>query len=94
MPNNRMPGILEDFVRFMVPPRDDLWSLADASVTAIPPKAVRFPSVRRAKVVVHTWLAWQEEPGLPLGTAITARYLDTEASVAQGLMAWLTRLFT
>ena len=94
MPNNCVPGILEDFVRFMVPPGDDLWPLADASMTAIPPKALRFPSVRRAKVVVHTWLAWQAEPGLPLGTAITARHLDAEASVAQGLMAWLTKLFT
>ena len=93
MPNNRVPGILEDFVRFMVPPGDDLWSLADDCVTAIPPEAVRFPSVKRAKVVTHTWLAWQEEPGLPLGTAITARYLDAESIVAQGLMTWLTRLF-
>ena len=63
MPDKCVPGILEDFIRFIVPEHDALWSLADASVAGIPAHAVRFPAVRRAKVVAHTWLAWQEEPG-------------------------------
>ncbi len=42
---------------------------------------------------IHTWLAWQEEPGSPLGQAITKRYLDADAPRAQQLMDWVRRLF-
>src|SRR5436190_24268592 len=36
-----------------------------------------------SKALIHTWLAWQEKPGRPLGLAITARYFDATASYAQ-----------
>jgi hypothetical protein len=46
-----------------------------------------------AKARLHTWLAWQEEPGKPIGQAITKRFLDPEATEAQAFLDWLRRLF-
>ena len=45
------------------------------------------------KAVIHTWLAWQKEPGRPFGTAITARFLDPNVPEVDVLVAWLKRLF-
>lgn len=45
------------------------------------------------KANIHTWLSWQEEPGKPMGQAITKRYLDTSAPHAQQLIDWMRRLF-
>lgn len=94
MPDNELPGILEDFIAFLVPSSDDLWPLVTAFIEeGIPPERRRFPAVRKPKSLIHAWLALQEEPGKPLGQAITSRYLVAEASVADPLLAWLRRLF-
>ncbi len=53
----------------------------------------RFRDVYESKAHIHTWLAWQKEPGKPLGQAITARYLDADAPHAQQLMDWIRKLF-
>jgi hypothetical protein len=47
----------------------------------------------KPKAIMHTWLAWQEEPGLPFGTAIKAGYLDSSAAPVDTLVSWLNRLF-
>lgn len=95
MPNNQTHGILEDFIAFLVHdlPNNLLWQHVDKSVTDIPTQEVRFPEVRKSKALIHTWLAWQQEPGKPLGQAITAKYMDAQATEAKVLINWLTRLF-
>ncbi|MEW5985155.1 MAG: DUF3226 domain-containing protein [Chloroflexota bacterium] len=93
MPNNGLPGALEDFIAFLVPAGDALWERARQCVNEIPAAGRRFPPERQSKAEIHTWLAWQEEPGKPLGQAVTARYLDTQAPHAQQLVAWLRRVF-
>ena len=93
MPNNRTSGILEDFLRFLVPQPNILFDHAKASVAAIPEGERRFKQLAEPKAVIHTWLAWQEEPGLPFGTAITARFLDPSVAEVDVLAAWLKRLF-
>lgn len=45
------------------------------------------------KAMIHTWLAWQREPGRPMGLAITKRFLDPEAPSAMEFVAWVRRLF-
>ena len=91
MPDNSTPGILEDFVRFLVPVPDALFDHAKASVASIPDRL--FSLNDEPKAVIHTWLAWQKEPGRPYGTAITARYLDPSVPQVDVLAAWLMRLF-
>ncbi len=91
MPDNRVPGNLETFVTSLVPEGDVLWQHAHDVLRQLPER--RFEDKDEGKAHMHTWLAWQERPGLPMGWAITARYLDADAPHAHTLVAWLSRLF-
>lgn len=93
MPDNQGKGILEDFLQFLVPEGSGLFEHVKSSVAAIPESERRFSRLVEPKAMIHTWLAWQEEPGKPLGTAITARYLDPGAAQVDVLVSWLRRLF-
>lgn len=94
MPNNQLPGELENFVRLLVPAADTLWPRAEQSIQAIPADERLFPAHDRIKATMHTWLAWQPEPGRPMGLAITKRFLDPNAPSAQLFVAWVRRLFS
>ena len=91
MPDNRVPGILEDFLRFLIPAHDALLPHAEQALATLPD--TRFEPLKRPKVLMHTWLAWQEEPGKPYGQAITARYLDATLPAGAAFAAWLQRVF-
>ena len=93
MPDNRSPGILENFLRFLAPTPNALLEYAEACVNGIPPEELRFRGVDTPKALIHTWLAWQETPGRPFGTAITARFLDPDVPQAAVFAAWLRNLF-
>ena len=93
MPDNAVPGILENFVRYLVPTGDKLWLRAEQCVTQIPAEERLFSEVALPKALLHTWLAWQEEPGRPIGQAIKNKSLDANALQAQSLIAWLRKLF-
>lgn len=93
MPNNDLSGTLEDFIGFLVMSKDNLWTEAKICVDRIPETQRPFKHLIQ-KAYVHTWLAWQEEPGTPMGQAITKRYLDADAPHAQQLVAWVRQLFT
>ena len=94
MPDNQMSGILEDFLRFLVPNPSSLFDHVQKSVANIPPTERRFRLVYdEPKVLIHTWLAWQKTPGLPFGTAITARFLDPNVAQATVFAEWLRNLF-
>lgn len=93
MPDNQLPGMLEDFAARLISPADPLWPCAQSVVDQIPQPERRFPVERTAKAKLHTWLAWQEEPGKPIGLAITTRYLDPNATQAAEFINWLQALF-
>ena len=93
MPDNRLPGILEDFLRFLVPDGDGLLAHAGQAIDSIPAGQRRFSDVKAAKARIHTWLAWQEEPGKPFGQAISAHYLNPELPAADIFAGWLQRTF-
>ncbi|WP_295583382.1 DUF3226 domain-containing protein [uncultured Lamprocystis sp.] len=93
MPDNLLPGILEDFLRFLVPQGDVLLAHVDQAIDNIPSGHRRFSDVRAAKARIHTWLAWQEEPGKPFGQAISAHYLDPNLPAANTFATWLQRTF-
>jgi hypothetical protein len=94
MPDNRLSGMLEDFIQHLIHHGDALIPRAQASVDGIPATERRFQDVHRAKALIHTWLAWQEEPGTPLGLAVTRRYLDANHALAQRFLTWLRTLFS
>ena len=91
MPDNTTNGILENFLAFLIPQPDLLFEHAITSVESIPEQ--RFIELDKPKAIMHTWLAWQKEPGQPYGTAITSRFLDASLPQADLLASWLNRLF-
>ncbi len=92
MPNNRDAGSMEDFFALLLPATDTLWERARLCVEQIPAEERLFKNAF-IKAHVHTWLAWQERPGLPMGKAISERYLDANELNARQLLDWLRRLF-
>lgn len=91
MPDNRASGLLEDFLQFLIPESDSLLPHARQAIETLPEK--RFSDAHYSKVLMHSWLAWQEEPGKPYGQAITARYLDPTLPLGQTFAAWLRKMF-
>ena len=57
MPDNKTPGILEDFLRFLVPAGSKLFEHVQSSVESIPTDERQFEDIARSKVDIHTWLA-------------------------------------
>lgn len=101
MPDNTLEGELEHFLELLVPRKDEnpLWSHVSSTLAGMPPEhefpdySKRFKEQDRRKAIIHTWLAWQEEPGKPLGQALTARYFDARAPHALTFIDWIRRLF-
>lgn len=93
MPDNKTNGMLEDFLRFLVPSNSPLYKHVEDSVANIPDGEKRFSDNALSKAHMHTWLAWQEEPGKPYGQAITAKYLDAGVQEVHVFIDWVKRLF-
>ncbi len=93
MPDNQLPGELEHFAQFLVKADDKLWVRANQCILDIPETDRLFTASDTIKAHVHTWLAWQSEPGKPMGQAITKKYFDANAPHAVQLIAWIRRLF-
>ena len=94
MPDNSLTGKLEDFVRMLIPAGDELAAEADSALKVIEDKDVqRYADKDRPKAFIHTWLAWQDEPGRPMGAAITRRYLAPTSTQAERFVTWLRQLF-
>ena len=45
------------------------------------------------KAQVHTFLAWQDEPGRPMGESITRRYFQINVPKALNFVEWIRKLF-
>jgi hypothetical protein len=89
MPNNREEGAAEDFLLELIPDDDPLLPIAESCLETVP-EAER---PNESKVLVRTWLAWQDEPGRPLGPAVTEGYFDLDEELAQRFVDWVRRLF-
>lgn len=92
MPDNALSGTLEDFARQLIAEDDDLWPCVERSVATIPAESRRFHQASERKAQIHTYLAWQQDPGTPLGLAITKKYLQTDAALALTFANWLKGL--
>ena len=94
MPDNQNSGMLEDFIRQLIVPNDDCLPFAEETLQKLESEGLeRYKPLHRSKALIHTWLAWQEDPGKPLGLAITKRYLTTDSALCQQFADWLNRLF-
>jgi hypothetical protein len=95
MPDNNDKGMLEDFISFLIPPEDKLIPVAHSTLDDIESRQLnKYSMAHKSKALIHTWLAWQEEPGTPMGTSITKKYLSADAAECVKLFEqWLIRLF-
>ena len=99
MPDNRQEGAqgegtLERFLETLVEEADPLLPYAqEATARAKAAHGASYPDHDVKKAVLHAWLAWQEEPGLPYGTAIRAQYFRHDSPVAGNFVDWFCRLF-
>ena len=94
MPNNQLNGMLEDFISFLVPKDDKLMPIVDSTLENLESNNLnRYSLTHKSKVKIHTWLSWQESPGMPMGLAITKRFLTTDNSNCFFLINWLSKLF-
>jgi hypothetical protein len=97
MPNNTDKGMLEDFLMEMVDYPDNEGAcikLAKDCVTdAVNEKCASFRKPHFSKAVIHTYLAWQDEPGDALALSITQGKLNSNAPIARKFLTWLTTVF-
>ena len=89
MPNNELPGMLENFLAFLVPEYDTMMPRVDSFLNNIPSEERCFTINRLPKARIHCYLAVQNEPGKPLGLAITARYLDAQSQMVKPFINWI-----
>jgi hypothetical protein len=93
MPNNQDSGMLEDFCAELAEPAS-LAFARECVEHAYSRKVTTFKQVHRSKAVIHTYLAWHDEPGYPMGKAITRQALRPHTDGAVRFSTWLTHLFT
>lgn len=93
MPDNRRPGALEVFLKNLVDSNDALLPIACDSTRHAKEQGARFPERRLDKAILRTWLAWQEEPGLPYGLAVSKHYFRHDTAVAVTFVEWFKRVF-
>lgn len=92
MPDNQADGMLEDFCSKLATP-DALLFAQECVEKAQDKRLTRFNQKHKSKSIIHTYLAWQEDPGKPLGQAITAGTLNPQHPIATNFMDWINKLF-
>lgn len=99
MPDNQQEGehgegTLERFLETLVREADPLLPYArEATRRAKTDHGASYSDGDVRKAVPHAWLAWQQEPGLPYGTAIKARYFRHDSPMAESFVAWFRLVF-
>ena len=92
MPDNISEGMLEHFCSELAP--QNVMTFAQQCVDeAKKNQYTSFKKNHRQKAVIHTYLAWQHEPGNGLDLAMTKKVLKSGHPLAQSFVTWLEKLF-
>ena len=86
MPDNRRPGMLEDFLAFLIPAGDELLPRVDGFLEGF--QARRFQDVHLSKARIHCWLASRRRPedrSEPQSRRICSRRMQDAQPFAQWL---------
>ncbi|MFI3262903.1 MAG: DUF3226 domain-containing protein [Rikenellaceae bacterium] len=96
MPNNSDVGMLEDFLMSLINDNNNLYKEAQDIIEKLELDKNIYPGiykpVHKSKATIHTWLAWQDEPGQSLGTAINKRLFNTDKDLCARFTNWLNQL--
>ena len=94
MPDNQFAGMLEDFLVSLMPTESvALFDLAQRCVSDAARSGAPFKAAHQAKADIHTWLAWQDEPGKQLHEAVHHRVLDPQRPESRPFVHWFRALF-
>jgi hypothetical protein len=94
MPDNKNTGILEDFVEKLIPVNDALLPFVNQTLDNIEAKSLQqYKEKDKPKARMATWLAWQENPGDPIGVGINKQLFDTNHEYCQNFLTWIKDLF-
>ncbi len=96
MPDNESYGYLEHFLENMLPPdgKTELWDYIRMTLKDLQSqKFCEFEEKAYQKALVRTWLAWQQEPGLSFGTALTKGYFNPNAESVKPFLEWISNTF-
>ena len=94
MPDNRFRGMLEDFLIRLIPDEyGALYGLAQSCVAEAARNGASFKDTHMRKAEIHTWLAWQDEPGSQLHEAVKHRVLDPTKPESRAFVDRFRRLF-
>lgn len=93
MPDNVSPGDLESMLELLAPARPD-WEWSLAATSRARELGATFRDVHARKARIHTWLAWQDAPGMPYGIALKAEHLDDAGNqTVKAFLDWFTALY-
>jgi hypothetical protein len=95
MPDNLTQGMLETFLQLLVHDNDkELWAFAESTSHEARTKFnAPFKLSHEHKASMHTFLAWQDEPGAQLHEAIDRAMLDPTSSQARPFVEGFRNLF-
>lgn len=94
MPDNKTSGMLETFLAYLVRNESEaLWQYSQQVVLDAKSKGANYKPTHVDKANIHTWLAWQDEPGSQLHIAVKARILDPQHPKAEVFVNWFKALY-
>ena len=96
MPDNKSAGMLETLLQYLVPNgnADPLLGFAKESAEKAKNEFdAGYKKPHFDKACIHTWLAWQEEPGRQLHDAVKFGILKPDSPHAQPFVDWFRELF-
>ncbi|HEY9853505.1 MAG TPA: DUF3226 domain-containing protein [Leptolyngbyaceae cyanobacterium] len=94
MPDNKMRGMLETFLTYMIPHNNELiWQFAQEVVKQAKNKGAVFTDTHFDKANIYTWLAWQNPPGRQLHQAIMQHILNPKHPNSQNFVNWFKSLY-
>lgn len=95
MPDNQAEGMIETFLAYLVPGEetDPLWRYTQEAVKTAQDLNAPFKEKHIDKAKIHTWLAWQDEPGQQLHGAVQQKILDPKHPRSKPFVDWFRRLY-
>ena len=96
MPNNADAGMAEDLFLTLFPNELDAQrNFAGQTLNQLEADGLNLYDInrQRIKALTHTLLAWQEEPGVPMGAAVIKQFVKLPPERLP-LVDWLCRLFS
>lgn len=95
MPDNKTGGMLETFLSYLVKDESEaLWQYSQEVVLEAKSKGANYKLAHIDKANIHTWLAWQNEPGSQLHIAVKKKIFNPQHPKAQDFVNWFKALYS